>query len=357
MLKKLVNECKINITIATEGPLLIKSGYSTPFGSDMTPVVTYKNGQPQVYIPGSSIKGVFRSHMEMISRSINDLAVCDPFFTYEKENPSAGNKWNDETYRSVFCGEKFKALKNIWQEQASNILNNKFTYRNSCLACRLFGSTFYTGRLFFNDAYLKDPGISGNPVERRDCVGLDRFSGGVISGPFDLEAIRSGVEFETELYLRNYEAWQLGALLMIIKDLKDGFIRFGMGSSRGLGKVSGRVNRFWLAYLEPLVKDMNHNEIWGLGKFLVNGEYGTNAEDIIKIEEDLPYQSIGLRKEFFVETQQESEENDALSDNDGLNSIVSSLENPAIKVYVDEIQSQEAKEQMSYSYLNEQGTA
>ena len=44
MLKRLVNECQFTLTIHTEGPVLVKSGYATVFGPDMTPVRTYRNG-------------------------------------------------------------------------------------------------------------------------------------------------------------------------------------------------------------------------------------------------------------------------------------------------------------------------
>jgi CRISPR/Cas system CSM-associated protein Csm3 (group 7 of RAMP superfamily) len=70
MLKKLVNEAYCTLRITTTGPLLIKSGQATISGPDMTPVLTLRNGRQEVFIPGSSLKGVFRSHVEKIVCSL-----------------------------------------------------------------------------------------------------------------------------------------------------------------------------------------------------------------------------------------------------------------------------------------------
>src|SRR6266568_1256257 len=78
MLKALVNEAHLRLHITTTGPLLIKTGYATVIGADMAPVMTYHNGQQEVYIPGSSLKGVFRSHIEKVVNSIKPRIACNP---------------------------------------------------------------------------------------------------------------------------------------------------------------------------------------------------------------------------------------------------------------------------------------
>src|SRR5437660_5089921 len=78
MLKALVNEARLRLDITTQGPLLVKTGYATVIGADMAPVMTYHNGQQEVYIPGSSLKGVFRSHIEKVVNSIKPRVACNP---------------------------------------------------------------------------------------------------------------------------------------------------------------------------------------------------------------------------------------------------------------------------------------
>lgn len=71
MHKRLVNECLISLEIETDGPLLIRSGETGVYGSDMAPVVTMRNGRDaEPYLPGSSLKGVLRSHAERIARTL-----------------------------------------------------------------------------------------------------------------------------------------------------------------------------------------------------------------------------------------------------------------------------------------------
>ena len=129
MLKRLVNEARFQVEIEATGPLLVKSGYATLTGPDMTPVLTFRNGEPQVYIPGASLKGTFRSHVERVINTLrpNEVVVSDPF---EKTGPrqAAGTWFND--------------LKKQYERQGKHEddLNNALVYRNSCPVTRLFGS-------------------------------------------------------------------------------------------------------------------------------------------------------------------------------------------------------------------------
>src|SRR5215216_4761387 len=97
MLKRLVNEAHFALTIITTGPLLIKSGHATITGPDMTPVLTFRSRASQVYIPGSSLKGMFRSHVEKVIRTLrpDEVVVADPF---KKDDMSdqACNYWFNE---------------------------------------------------------------------------------------------------------------------------------------------------------------------------------------------------------------------------------------------------------------------
>ena len=79
MLKKIVNEAFCTLRITTTGPLLVKSGHASVSGPDMTPVLTFRNGKQEVFIPGSSLKGVFRSHIEKVVCSLKPRVVCYPF--------------------------------------------------------------------------------------------------------------------------------------------------------------------------------------------------------------------------------------------------------------------------------------
>jgi len=285
MLKQLVNECLLTLDITTEGPLLVKSGHATAHGADMTPVLTYRNGQEQVFLPGSSLKGVFRSHLEKVIRTLNKPAVCVP-------------------YDKTFCGDRLqRKKKNL---RANEEIANWQAYQESCPACRLFGSTFFTGRLAIDDAYLDLPegAIVEQYTEHRDGVAIDRFSGGAAGkAKFDMEVVRAGVTFSTELYLRNFENWQLGGLLLLVQDLEDALLRIGSGRSRGLGKVRGHVEQVTIQYLQPLVKKKKATEVWGLGKFPeVDTRYGATPDDTLTLTDAPEATPHGIRsKQIFQE--------------------------------------------------------
>lgn len=104
MLKKLVNEAYFTLRITTTGPLLIRSGRATISGPDMTPVLTFRNGQQEIFLPGSSLKGVFRSHSEKIVCSLKPHVVCYPFSGSEKMEADLAQRQRD--YRDS-CGERF----------------------------------------------------------------------------------------------------------------------------------------------------------------------------------------------------------------------------------------------------------
>ena len=283
MLKKLVNEARFTLTITTTGPVLVKSGHATLIGPDMTPVLTRRGDDWQVYLPGSSLKGVVRSHLEKVCRTLNPMSVCDPFNTPKlKENITV----------SASCGTKFQRRKKHEEPITSEI-----AYRDACLACRLFGSTEFIGRVSINDAYLSK-WTGHNPTETRDGVGIDRFTGGTAHGAkFDLETISVGVEFQTEVYLRNFEAWQLGMLMVAVQDMEDGLIRIGSGRSRGLGSIKGNVTEVVINYLGVKIGKPT-TEVWGLGKFLdaeQQGAYGVQGSDLLIVSSAPTEKQRGIR--------------------------------------------------------------
>jgi CRISPR-associated RAMP protein (TIGR02581 family) len=214
MLKKLLNQATIELTIVAQGPLLIKSG--TEGGADPSvPDMQFVRSGGQVYIPGSSLKGVFRSYAEKIARTVN-VKCCNPF---------------DDT----FCGKKLEKQN-----------NGGVIYKQSCFICRVFGSTAAASRIKFNDAYLPN---GQNPLtETRTGVAIDRVLGSVAHGPFDFEVVTKGA-FKTIIHLRNFELWQLGLLALVLRDLEEGLIPLGFGKSRGLGEVKAQVSSFGIRYI------------------------------------------------------------------------------------------------------------
>ncbi|MDZ7360744.1 MAG: CRISPR-associated RAMP protein Csx7 [candidate division KSB1 bacterium] len=264
MLKQLLNECLIDLHIKTDGPVLIKSGLAQISGPDMAWVRTFYNGKEQIYLPGSSLKGVMRSHAERIARTLNPkvIVACDPF----------GDKYSE----SRSCGACFDYQKDQKKREPESFE----AYRDACLICKLFGSTYFAGRLAFADAYAV--GEEPRPTQR-DGVGIDRFTGGAAYGAkFELEVVTDAV-FATTLHLRNFELWQLGLLGFLLQDLKDGLIRIGSGKSRGLGRVVGEVQKVTLHFLGESPKHDGQLKIAGVGARFDGKDYGMMKSDEVLV--------------------------------------------------------------------------
>lgn len=244
MFKRLFNELVLYIDIEPADPILIKSGVATIEGPDMSFVVTYRAGEPIPYLPGSSLKGCIRSHAERLARTMmgDRASVCMPFAQRVNDRwEPAGATEADEA-----CGSRWTDLEEGEADESKRQFSPAVIYRYSCPACRLFGSTHMLGRLSISDAYP----IGGKPVvERRDGVGIDRFTGGASRGAkFDLQVVTSGC-FRTRLDLRNFELWQLGWLSYVLWDLREENFWIGSGKSRGLGRVRGEIVKGRLSYL------------------------------------------------------------------------------------------------------------
>lgn len=280
MLKRIVNEARIQFDIKTTGPLLVRSGHTSVKGPDMTPVRTFRNRRHEVYIPGSSLKGVIRNHAEKIVRTLKPGVACNPFVMTRDR----GAKFED-----VACGDKFERRK----KELHETIGSETAYADSCPICRLFGSLEFIGRVSINDAYLAAGQFER--TELRDGVGIDRLTGGAShQAKFELEAVSPGTTFSGEVLLRNFECWQLGLLLAVLMDMEDGMIQVGSGRSRGLGSVTASLGELSIHHL---VLPAGHTpaEVWGLGRFLGDGTYRTNGDDTLKLAAALTWERHGLR--------------------------------------------------------------
>ena len=299
MLKKMVNEAFCTLQITTTGPLLVKSGHASISGPDMTPVLTWRNGKQEVFLPGSSLKGVFRSHLEKIACSLKPRVVCYPFEGSEDRQADAQQR---QQYYRDSCGGMFNQYAKRSEDNRRRLEERTdLVYAASCPTCRLFGSTGFIGRLAISDAYLAPD--TKELKEQRDGVGIDRLTGGASHGAkFELEVVSSGVVFETDIHLRNFEIWQLGMLFVMLQDMEDELVRIGSGRSRGLGKVKatikeqgnearpgGFVTSSLRASEEPT------DQLWGLGRWLNDGSYGTWKNDYLELKPPFERIDRGIR--------------------------------------------------------------
>ncbi|WP_376790348.1 RAMP superfamily CRISPR-associated protein [Thermoflexus sp.] len=255
MHKRRWNALKLELVIEPRAPLLIKSGLASPNPSlpDMQFVRTMTPQGETVFIPGSSLKGTFRSFTEKVLRTAKADGACEPF-------PSSPE----------YCGRR------LGREE-----NPATIYKRSCRACRMYGNTRLRGRLSFTDAFPE----GAVKTETRYGVAISRLTNAVAVGPFDMEVLVQG-RFRTALVLENFEVWQMGLLALTLQAINDGLVKLGFGKNRGFGEVSITVEQ---AVVELAKKPgLPQNAIWGAGAFVDDGErkdYGLQEGDRL---EDLP---------------------------------------------------------------------
>ncbi len=270
MHKKLLNELRLSFRIRPEGPLLIKSGQeagSDPTLLDMNFVrIKHATLGETVYLPGSSLKGAVRSYCEKIGRTVG-LEVCDPLDT-EKS-----------------CGRKL--------ERKAKVNSGPAIYKGLCPICRIFGHTVMSSHIHFSDAYpTPDPENvrKANATDERDGVAIDRISGAVAVGPFQLEVVTQG-EFAATITLRNFQLWQVGLLAVALRDMSEQRVPLGFARSRGLGRVSLHYAQLEVSYPGQFLNDQADQfagRVFGVTHFTAAEEYGFFVEEPLNLSVSAP---------------------------------------------------------------------
>jgi CRISPR/Cas system CSM-associated protein Csm3 (group 7 of RAMP superfamily) len=275
MLSHPVNEIEIALTLRALSPLLVKEGrYTDTLREKWKQQETVRDQLPNavpatqnsldeikaavisenpsramnrlsLYIPGSSLRGSWRSHLERLLRGMSspkEARICDPF-----DDKTSCSRWLAPSEDEDIPADR-----------------KDHPYNDSCPICRIFGSTAHASRLSISDGVRK--GAAGRVVHR-DHVRIDRKDGKVGLGPFRFLGIQDA-EFEITIRLRNFELWQMGFIASLLKELEDERIPLGSGKNKGYGKVKATVGKVTLTYINtplPITKliGVAEHPAWG----------------------------------------------------------------------------------------------
>ena len=212
------NRYFITAELVPTAPLHIGKGVSLEPASTDLPVVKDRLDRP--FIPGSSVKGVVRSEIERIARSLKPAfrfnpPICDPL-----AEPCVDSNKKKELARQ-YKDEKSLYLA-LWKE--------------TCVVCQLFGSPWLASRISFKDMDPLEGEELLHPFEIRDGVAIDRDTGTVSGGAkFDYEVAVSGLPFRFEAVLENVEPWEVGLLCLVLRLWERGEVALGGKTTSGLG--------------------------------------------------------------------------------------------------------------------------
>lgn len=257
MFRTLQNTAKIQFTLVPDGPIVVRAQTVgiDPGPADMEFQRTRRNGESTVFLAGSGLKGVLRSHCERLLRSAG-LFACDPTQVQDRTNT---------------CGSRHRDAPPDPQ---------KYPHDGNCPACFTFGSLKMAGRFRISDAYPPaEMAEAANRTEVRAGVGIERRSQAASSGVlYDTEVVVGG-GFETTISAENYSLWQLGLVLAALQDLNRGLVRIGGGKARGMGSVKVEDLSVELGFL-----DSQSGKLTGTRRTNGDGhdkDYGLPAADVL----------------------------------------------------------------------------
>jgi CRISPR-associated protein Csm3 len=214
-----------HISILNEEPLRIGVGRGVPLSPTDLPVITIRLPEGEFpYIPGSSLKGTFRSTAEYICRSVGfkvcQAGACSSMFLDEERGIRYGDRL-DELLRE--------------EGKEKEVLELLSRY---CLICKLFGSSGFSSHVHFEDAYPLESVSRGIKAG----IAINRRSGAVQRGAlYQVEFVNPGHKFRGGIIMKNVPNYGLGLLVQVLEYLNEGIIRLGGFKSRGFGKVKVKV--------------------------------------------------------------------------------------------------------------------
>lgn len=224
-------ESRLEITadLVTETALRVGKGgeAAEPTATDL-PVLKDVEGRP--FIPGSSLRGVLRSHVERIVRVLESSpkdgkGACNP--VQEQEWCVTSKQMDDwrEQARRRSRDEREHESDDLWLA--------KRVWDHSCRVCRVFGSPWLASRVRIADLLP----ASEARTEVRDGVAIHREKE-TVQHKYDFETVPADTRFQLTIIAENLDEVERGLLWLGLRELERGHIHLGGFKGRGLGRVA-----------------------------------------------------------------------------------------------------------------------
>jgi len=222
-----IREFDIEGKLIAREPLRIGAGKGAKLGSliDLPLLRVYLPGKGEVpFIPGSSLKGLFRAYFDTVIRSLSGYTCAG----------SGGSTCM--TQQVNFHGEIDK-LERIARRLSRRMdFNNlvQLLWENLCLPCKVFGSQSYKSKIVFYDSYpTKDVRVgvkTGIAIDRRTGTAMHRAL-------YQVEYVEPGSEFSFHVKLLDVPNYVLGLFAQGLFELNAGRLKIGGFKTRGFGWV------------------------------------------------------------------------------------------------------------------------
>jgi len=183
------------------------------------------------YIPGSSLKGVFRTYAKHLG-GIRNVVMCNglPNSTCMDAEVEYGVKLQRKI-QQLMKSSQYNDIRKLFDEWV-------------CIGCKIFGAPTYLGNVFFSDCFPYDPDHKkwlNYSFNVKPGIAIDRRTGAAARGAlFEVEFVEPGSEFYFTIDAKNIPNYALGLLAEILLEIDSGRIRLGGFKTRGFGKVKIR---------------------------------------------------------------------------------------------------------------------
>jgi CRISPR-associated RAMP protein (TIGR02581 family) len=227
----IIREVVLEGYLVAESPLRIGVGRESPLGSavDLAVLRMNLNGKLVPYIPGSSLKGVFRSTAIQLANR-KGLTVCSGLSKgtcMDLRYPEFDGKTLLEKIQEEIRNRNYRRAIELFHEKA-------------CLLCKVFGAPSFTGHSEFNDSYpINEKGeVLDAPVGVRTGIAINRRTGAVHMGAlYQVEYVEPGARFRFSIRTTNLPNYALGLLAKILRMVNEGWVRVGGFKTRGFGEL------------------------------------------------------------------------------------------------------------------------
>lgn len=243
-----LRQVRVSCRLRTLEPLRIGMGKADALNAATDlPVIRIemlRDGLNVPYIPGSSMKGLFRSASESIAKS-QDV----------KPDPCSGLSRNNCMDLKRVEGRRLGEIVEEYLRDGRYREAIKVFADNSCLLCKVFGAPSYRSKVFFGDAYPidEDGHLTDAPIGIKMGIAIDRSTGAVASGAlYKIEYVEPGVLFGFSLNAANLPNYALGLLAEVLMLLDEGIIRVGGFKSRGFGKMKIEEMSMSIKHYSPI---------------------------------------------------------------------------------------------------------
>jgi CRISPR-associated protein Csm3 len=234
----IIREVVLEGYLVAESPLRIGVGRESPLGSavDLAVLRVNLNGKLVPYIPGSSLKGVFRSTAIQLANR-KGLTVCSGLSKgtcMDLRYPEFDGKTLLEKIQEEIRNRNYRRAIELFHEKA-------------CLLCKVFGAPSFTGHAEFNDSYpINEKGeVLDAPVGVRTGIAINRRTGAVHMGAlYQVEYVEPGARFRFSIRTTNLPNYALGLLAKILRMVNEGWVRVGGFKTRGFGELRVEGLRF-----------------------------------------------------------------------------------------------------------------